>query len=38
MEHKYSYCLNGKLYFVWLTPEEKIAFECRYNVFLTLED
>lgn len=36
MEQKYSYYLNGKLYFICLTAEEKTAFENRYNVRLLL--
>ena len=38
MEQKYSYRLDGKLYFICLTPEEKLLFENRYNVFLSLVD
>ena len=36
MEQKYSYSLNGTLYFICLTPEEKRLFENRYNVHLSL--
>ena len=34
MEHKYKYTLNGKIYFVTLTDEEKRMFENRYGVYL----
>lgn len=33
---KYSYTLNGKLFFVVLTPEEKDKFERMYGVSLSL--
>lgn len=36
MEHKYSYTLNGKMYFGWFTQEEKEMMECKYGIFLTL--
>ena len=36
MEEKYLYYLGGKLYFVLLSPEEKVIFENRYGVHLSL--
>ena len=36
MEHKYRYYLNGVLYFIFLTEQEKQLFEDRYNVSLFL--
>jgi hypothetical protein len=36
MEQKYSYYLDGRLYYVLLTPEEKVLFENRYGVCLSL--
>lgn len=38
MEHKYSYRLSGKIYFVCLTAKEKCIFEDRYGVVLSLAD
>ena len=35
MEHKYSYTLNGKIYFVLLTDDEKRKFEAKYEVCLS---
>lgn len=35
-EHKYSYNLNGKTYFIVLTEQEKIKFELMYEVCLFL--
>ena len=37
-EHKYSYRLNGKLYFICLTADDKRKFENIYEVHLTLVD
>ena len=37
MEEKYSYRVNGKLYFIWLTPEDRVYFERKYGVMLTKE-
>ena len=36
MEQKYSYYLGGKLYFVLLSPKEKVLFENRYGVCLSI--
>ena len=37
-EHKYSYYLNGTLYFVWLRNDEVGIFAERYGVNLTRID
>lgn len=37
-EKKYRYTLNGTLYFIVLTPEEKDKFEVKYNVLLFEDD
>lgn len=36
MEHKYSYRLDGKIYFIVLTEQERIKFERIYEVCLVL--
>lgn len=33
-EHKYSYTLNGKLYFIILRDDEVERFRCRYELNL----
>ena len=32
--NKYSYNLNGTLYFIYLTADEKLKFEARYGIAL----
>ena len=34
-EHKYSYTLNGTLYFIILRDDEVERFRCRYGLNLT---
>jgi len=33
-EHKYSYTLNGKIYFIILRDDEVERFRCRYGLNL----
>lgn len=35
---KYKYILNGKIYFIILSEEEKLEFEDKYNVNLILQE
>lgn len=37
-EQKYSYVLNGKLYFGYFTWIDKICFENKYNIKLYPQD
>lgn len=38
MEHKYEYTLNGTKYFIICAQEERLKFEDRYGVRLSLVD